>query len=91
MLIALLRVGGRPVAAQYLVCKDGEYYMILNDHDQRTMTRLTPGTNLLTLMLQRPSNAMESPLLLRRSTMLTRRRLATTPGRMTPSKYSIPG
>ncbi len=52
MLITLLRVAGRPVAAQYLVCKDGEYCMILNDHDHQYHATVAPGNNLLTLVLQ---------------------------------------
>ena len=52
ILIAVLRIGGRPVAAQYFVCKEGEYYLILNDHDHQCRDTLAPGTNLLTLVLQ---------------------------------------
>ncbi len=78
MLITLLRVGGRPVAAQYLVRKEGEYCMILNDHDHQHHDTIAPGNNLLTLVLQEAFNRDWRVLDFSGSDYEYKKRLATT-------------
>ena len=78
LLITILRVGGRPVAGQYFVRKDGDYCMILNDHDDRYHDAVTPGTNLPTLVLQEAFKRHWKVLAFSGCDYEYKRRLATT-------------
>ena len=85
------RVAGRPVAVQYLVCKDGEYCMILNDHDHQYHATVAPGNKLLTLVLQEAFNATGESSISPGPTTNTKNVWPPPRGCITRSKYSTPG